>query len=145
MSDVTETAKGGAAEKRGPIERSARSVVCQLQNQTSVILMLLQDSLQLEHGEWTVYPPQNIYPNQLVQWQSDSNGFMTGTEGRCTYQFIANTGSGPVIGNVKLHWDNPYVGSNSYSIEVTPPPYDGDYDGGGGDNSTVTFHVYRKG
>ncbi|XKM38265.1 aegerolysin family protein (plasmid) [Rhizobium ruizarguesonis] len=126
-------------EPRGPIERSARSAVIQLHNQTSAILQLQQDTLTLEHGEWVIYPPANIYPGQIGSWQTDSNGFMTGTEGRCTYQFIA----GSTIANVKLHWDNPYVGGNSYSIGVTPPPYSGDYSGGSGDNSTVTYKVYR--
>ena len=128
-----------STETKGPVEKSARSVIVKLENQTSAILMLQQDTLFLDHGEWVIYPPQNIYPTQTAEWRTDSNGFMTGTEGRCTYQFIA----GSQIANAKIHWDNPYVGGNSYSISVVPPPYSGKYDGGSGDNATVTFHVYR--
>ena len=97
---------------------------------------------ELDHGEWTTEPPAII--GNLGSWESESDGFATGTEGRVTYQI--QTDEGEVIGQLRLHWDNPFVGSNSYDESVTPqatsattPGFSVVHTGGGGDNASVTF------
>jgi polyglycine hydrolase-like protein len=43
---------------------------------------------------------------------------MTGTEGHVTYQI--EDIDGKRLGELRLHWDNPFVGSNSYDESVDP-------------------------
>jgi len=120
---------------------AARSVTVNLKNNLTVRLKLDTSSLKLPHGEWDSYPPSVIGPKETGTWETESDGFATGTEGYCTYLFAA----GDDIGTVQLHWDNPFVGSNSYGINVDPnPPYFGDHTGGSGDNATVTFSVQKE-
>lgn len=100
----------------------------------------------LDHGEWTSQPPELI--GNLGIWESESNGFATGTEGRATYQLEDVDGNR--MGELTLHWDNPFAGSNSYDQSVDPaadpndasaPGYSIVRLGGGGDNASVTFRL----
>jgi Bacterial tandem repeat domain 1 len=61
-----------------------------------------------------------------------------------TYQI--ETIDGERLGEVRLHWDNPFVGSNSYDENVAPSATDATSDGfsvvhvgGGGNNADVQF------
>jgi hypothetical protein len=117
-------------------EASARSVVAYLQNQTKSEFTRKSESLA--HGVWVTHPPAKIAPSNKGKWQSDSDGFMTGTEGSCIYTFQ----DGRTI-TCKVHWNNPYTGSNSYSIDVDSPAYQGSYTGGSGENATVYFSVAK--
>ncbi|MBN3746603.1 Crystal protein ET79 [Burkholderia sp. Se-20373] len=116
---------------------SARSTVVKLQNNSGSTLFLDSASINLLHGEWKTYPPEKIPNGQAGEWESDSDGFMTGTEGKLQYQFADGGG----IENLRLYWDNPYYGSNGYSITVSAAGYKVGYDGGSGDNATVTFYI----
>ena len=116
-------------------EESARSVTAYLNNQTSFTLTLKSSSLQ--GGEWVIKPPATIAAGQKGKWQSDSDGFMTGTEGNCVYRLSDGKTE------CKAHWNNPYTGSNSYSLDVDNPTYKGTYDGGGGDNATVNYYLSK--
>ncbi|MEU9127898.1 hypothetical protein AB0D08_07265 [Kitasatospora sp. NPDC048540] len=45
-----------------------------------------------------------------MTWQSESSGTLTGTEGFATYQSSA--------GSFSLHWDDPFIGSDSLDVQV---------------------------
>ena len=124
---------------------AARSTVVIFANTTHNTL-LIKVSEGLSHGEWTAEPPGEIGPGAQVQWSSESNGFLTGTEGWVRYLPVdANSDNigipspTPDSETVYIYWDNPYAGSNSYN-EAAPPPYQVSQQGpGSGDNATVTF------
>jgi triacylglycerol esterase/lipase EstA (alpha/beta hydrolase family) len=115
---------------------AARSTHVTLTNRTGKNLTKTNDSL--DHGIWTDRPPLLI--GDRGEWESESDGFLTGTEGRVTYGIDGG-------GEVRLHWDNPFVGSNSYDQSVapqaTPDGVGGGFSvvhrGGSGDNATVEF------
>jgi hypothetical protein len=88
---------------------AARSTHVTLNNRTGVNLSKTDDSL--DHGIWTDRPPTII--GDRGEWESESDGFATGTEGRVTYSIDGG-------GEVRLHWDNPFIGSNSYDESVAP-------------------------
>ena len=88
----------------------------------------------LSHGEWSsgAEPPGTVAPNSTVSWQSESDGIATGTEGTADFD-VVSTGA-----SLHFHWDNPFVGSNSYD-EKAPVGLTLERSGGGGDNATVTW------
>ena len=77
-------------------------------------LNLTQTFAHLCHGQWTGgwTPPATIPPGGSGSMQSESHGFMTGTEGYVKYdvfqtdQFGANTR----LGMIYVYWDNPWMG-----------------------------------
>jgi hypothetical protein len=81
-------------------------------------------------GSWDPPPPDNIPPSDHVQWKSKSK--VLGTEGSVIYQ----SDHGPI----SIHWDNPTVKSNVYSIHC-PKEYQCNYSGGTGTDAVVTFNV----
>ncbi|MCX5013279.1 hypothetical protein OG765_20135 [Streptomyces sp. NBC_00555] len=86
----------------------------------------------LRSGIWSSRLPEWIAPYSAGEWQSESNGAMTGTEGRASYSTDQ--------GSVEVRWSNPFVGSNSYSCHV-PSGYWCQRTGGSGNNASVTFEV----
>ncbi|MFD5517835.1 aegerolysin family protein [Streptomyces sp. NPDC127066] len=126
-----------AAASRGPRSASAaRSTHVTLQNRTPN--EMLRTSSSLVHGTWSenLLPPDHVYPMSNAIWQSESNGFMTGTEGTAVYNMLN-------VGTVSVSWNNPYAGSNGYSCSP-PSGYACRQDGGGGDNAAVTFTVLKR-
>jgi hypothetical protein len=121
---------------------AARSTLVRLEN-TAGTLNLRLTSRSLDHGIWTKEPPDLI--GDRGHWESESSGFLTGTEGRVSYDI--ETIDGDLVGEVRLHWDNPFSGSNSYDQSVRPTPDDSDEGfaigrgGGAGDNAHVTFFL----
>src|SRR3712207_44308 len=120
---------------------AARSTHVTLENELPE-LNLRRTSDELEHGEWKDRPPQLV--GNRADWESESNGFATGTEGRVTYQI--EDVDGKRIGELRLHWNNPFVGSNEYHESVSPAaasPTDDGFSvvhlGGDGNNASVTF------
>ena len=87
---------------------AARSVTIKVDHQFDVALVFDHDSLQ--HGIWGTNPPPRIEPGTVAQWVAESDGFATGTEGTVWYR-LDTPGS---TGLVRLHWDNPFVGSNNF-------------------------------
>src|SRR5262249_24719677 len=69
-----------------------------------------------------------------AQWESESHGFCTGTEGWVEFEVSDDSGV------IRLHWNNPFIGSNKYS-HTAPRLYQVSYKGGVGDNATVTFEI----
>jgi hypothetical protein len=94
----------------------------------------------LPHGVWTngVEPPFTIAPGEKVEWESESDGFMTGTEGSTRY------GIGTTGGELTVHWDNPFVGSNTYDERVSPG-WTVLRSGGRGENATIQYDFERSG
>jgi hypothetical protein len=119
---------------------AARSTTVKLENNSGC--PLFRTGYNLNHGEWGKdQPPTIVAPGTTAQWSSESNGFLTGTEGDaefmtlfCDIQFA----------NVRVYWDNPYFGANRYNYDKTDPRFLAPWDGGGGNNTTVTFHLSRR-
>jgi Kelch motif len=111
---------------------AARSTQVILVNDTGFTLSLTGSDLS--HGEWSsgAEPPGTIGANSTVSWQSESDGIATGTEGTADFD-VVSTGA-----SLHFHWDNPFVGSNSYD-EKGPIGLTLERSGGGGDNATVTW------
>ncbi|MFJ9690834.1 aegerolysin family protein [Kitasatospora sp. NPDC101183] len=116
---------------------AARSTHVILQNRT--VSKLDRTSSSLKHGTWTenMLPPDAVFPMSNGAWQSESNGFMTGTEGKAVFNADGET-------TVEISWNNPYSGSNSYGCKVnTDKGYRCYWNGGSGDNAYVTFTVEK--
>jgi hypothetical protein len=92
---------------------------------------------ELLHGIWTIHVPRRIDPQDTVEWASESQGLLTGTEG--SGKLKPDDGSGIIT----LHWNNPYIGSNSYSHSA-PEGYQVSFRGGAGDNAEVVFQIRRN-
>jgi hypothetical protein len=92
----------------------------------------------LAHGEWTqgLKPPGVIEAHSSVDWQSESDGMFTGTEGGAT---LTTVDDNVYFG---ITWDNPFSGHNSYSTKC-PKGYHIEYSGGSGDNSEVAFVICK--
>jgi len=110
---------------------ASRSVTLILKNASSSHIYFQGGSLS--GGEWDVLPPPSIPAGSLLAWTSQSDGFLTGTQGTASF----NTSAGlPAV--LTINWDNPYVGSNSYSANAASP-FNVSWQGGGGDNAIVVF------
>ncbi|MER2471893.1 toxin [Photorhabdus laumondii] len=124
---------------------AARSVICIVENYSSKKLSLNQSSLNLSHGIWDSYPPTRINKstNQgpgYAKWETESDGFMTGTQGRCAYQFYDdNIGD---IFNIYISWDDPYIGNDSFGISTDSDVISVKYNSADGNNATVTYTIY---
>ncbi|MBI6548518.1 aegerolysin family protein [Xenorhabdus lircayensis] len=115
---------------------AARSTFISLKNSTDGILIL--DSSSLKHGIWSINPPKKILTGGLVTFMSESSGFMTGTEGTAVYK--ASDGA-----KITIHWNNPYLGSNSYNIKTDKSDsYLTGYSGGNGDNTEIKVTFFKK-
>jgi len=106
---------------------------------------LRRTKAELDHGIWKEQPPQII--GDRAEWESESDGFLTGTEGRVNYALEDVDGNH--LGDLALHWDNPFIGSNSYDESVSPQAQNATdsgfsiaHVGGGGDNATVRFVLF---
>ncbi|WP_327088711.1 aegerolysin family protein [Nonomuraea sp. NBC_01738] len=111
---------------------AARSVSVTFTNTTGAILG--KNFETLDHGVWTddIEPPQTVMPGETVTWETESSGFMTGTEGRVQYRV---GDGGPII---ELHWDNPFSGTNTFD-EVCVPNMALLRTGGDGENAKVAW------
>jgi hypothetical protein len=74
--------------------------------------------------------PKTIAAGATIFLQAESDGIATGDQGTVTYSSQA--------GDFVINFNNPNVGSNSYS-DSSPPGYSITQDGGSGDNAKVTF------
>jgi len=103
-----------------------------LHNATPHDMVLVHTALS--GGKWSgpgesEVPPSRVYTGTTWSWQSQSDGFMTGTEGSAVYTLQGTSA------NVEIRWDNPYVGGNSYK-GIGPQPYLITHQGGSGHNAT---------
>ena len=116
----------------------ARSATVFVLNASGKDLNLVVQSQHLDHGEWSGngMPPNTIPGMGFGRWESESDGFMTGTEGRVSYTMAGMGGNN----QVQFHWDNPYAGSNTYGWSA-PPGFKVTQSGGDGNNAMVNFIV----
>lgn len=128
---------------------AARSTQIKFTNSTGYLLVLTDSGL--DHGIWNGGPVTQIpsNTNELVLGQNDSDGFATGDQGFLTYAIIGinNNNQATVEGYVTIAWDNPYVGSNSYSNSVSSRGainFQISNGGGSGDNASVTYNLSVK-
>ncbi|MFJ5231429.1 hypothetical protein ACIQBJ_16210 [Kitasatospora sp. NPDC088391] len=133
-----------AAKSSAPAALSsaaARSTFVQVNNWTQCEMDFV--TADLSSGIWTGidWPPLTITNSTWGVWQSESNGFMTGTEGTATYQLKKCVNPANNYKWVKFHWDNPFRGSNSYDNNGTSAGVNITRSGGSGDNAVVTFVV----
>ena len=112
---------------------SARSVKATVVNTTDQVLTLR--SSELGHGVWVQQPPATIEPHSSGTFEADSDGILTGVEGNVAY----NIGKGQNQ-SVSLYFDNPYVGTDSFTATVTPPTaYSCAVTSSGGNDAQVTY------
>ncbi|MFC8797841.1 hypothetical protein ACFT2C_08910 [Promicromonospora sp. NPDC057138] len=112
---------------------AARSYLIQLTNLTGLALRLDPEKTELIRGRWTDAPPDVIGNSSTAHFGSESDGFMTGTEGRVTYTSSS--------GDFLIYWDNPFVGADETSVQ-TPPGFTASKEDSGGDNATLKVVLY---
>ncbi|GIZ48097.1 hypothetical protein CKM354_001117000 [Cercospora kikuchii] len=119
---------------------SARSVGVILRNLTGRTIYLKHSALQ--HGFWTQASPlpSSIPGDAAAGWMSESQGFMTGTEGDVHFSFDSPGNDAAIF----LHWNNPFVGSNSYSASVGDGAYKIVYENGDGDNANIIYTLSKN-
>ncbi|MFD9130428.1 aegerolysin family protein [Kitasatospora sp. NPDC059571] len=144
LAVAAQTTAAGAAPAHPAAATSgaaARSVLVQVDNWTQCEMDFV--SASLSSGTWTGidWPPATITNSTWGVWQSESNGFMTGTEGKATYQLHKCVNPADEYKWVSFHWDNPYAGSNSYDTKGTSSGVKITRSGGSGDNAVVSFVV----
>ncbi len=100
----------------------------------SLQFTFIREEHDLSHGIWKNSPPSKI--DGSASWESESDGYMTGTEGYVKYSMVPNI----ILEHLYLKWDNPYLGSNSYNSSC-----DANYEiinfNARGDNATVNFDL----
>jgi hypothetical protein len=109
----------------------ARTTTVTLVNQSGHVLTLQNVGLE---GDWSPHPPSTIAPGAAGRWGSESCGLGKGTEGWANFHLAG------VSDPLRLHWDNPFVGDNTYD-HVAPAGFAVQYSGGGGDHADVVFII----
>ncbi|KAF5980216.1 crystal et79 [Fusarium coicis] len=117
-------------------DTSPRKIAVSLVNNTQQTLTWVDSGV--DHGTRDDHAPDTIGPRDTGKWSLKSAGFQTGCEGWMLWRI---GGNGPIV---RLDYDNPYVGSNSYSCSVDSANYTVEREGGSGDHATVRFIVSNK-
>jgi Aegerolysin len=95
---------------------AARSFTIKIQNLSGQTLE--RTGMSLSWGIWAdnngETPPEQLKPGATATFGAESDGMATGCEGQVVY--------GSDAGNWTIYFDNPYVGSNQFSV-ATPPGY----------------------
>lgn len=92
---------------------SARSTSWNITNATPFDWNLT--SSKLSGGVWGSNPPQIIKSGKFGSFRAESDGFMTGDEGKVEYTFSEGT--------FTFYFNNPYLGACNYRVE-SPDSYD---------------------
>jgi hypothetical protein len=119
-----------------PDQATTRYVEVVLINSTSEQLSFVEGEFE---GAAVLQPPSGIAPVSYGHWQSKNGKALQGTGGHTTFALA----SGP---QVKVTWNNPWIGSNDYTQTVSGTGAAGftvDRVGGGGNQATVFFIVRR--
>lgn len=95
---------------------------------------LLGSDVTTSHGKITTKPPTTILPGQTGRLVSESDGVATGNEGSVRYTLEG------VPGTASFHWDNPFVGSNSFDSSA-PSGFVTDHTVGHANHTVVFFFV----
>ncbi|MFE9558326.1 aegerolysin family protein [Streptomyces sp. NPDC006692] len=130
-------------------DSGARSVWMTIHNNTSCGLELVESGL--DHGEWSNWagvtsPAPYVYRNNTAQMGAEaaSPSLFTGTEGHATYRTYGCYDGAKNNRVVRLYWDNPYVGSNSYNTDGTDVAFAASHTGGSGDVAYVDYWVQDR-
>jgi hypothetical protein len=120
---------------------SERTFRIRIKNSSSY-LTLQQKVAHLCHGQWTSsdwQPPATIAPGASGEAQSESCGFLTGTEAYLKYDLVAPD---RIHGMIYIYWDNPFYGVTKYDYKraVSDVPPDCDYEAPAGQSITVEDH-----
>ncbi|MFJ9446643.1 aegerolysin family protein [Kitasatospora sp. NPDC101235] len=142
---ATAAPAGAATSEQQPTQEQTQLLSAARSTQVSVVnwtgCELRLQNTWLDHGIWTSAPDAIIRDGNTGRWQSESNGFMTGTEGHVIYD-AQNCGNPGLNGKrVQLHWNNPYVGSNGYDSAGSDPMYRFAQSGGSGNNAAVYWTI----
>lgn len=123
---------------------AARSTKVKFHNGTGC--QLNRQSYGLAHGIWSQgqEPPATVYNTGDESWQSESNGFMTGTEGFVSFQTSNCEEDWRNGRTIRLHWNNPYVGGNGRDTDGTDQSFRAVFEGGGGDNALLLWGEYKN-
>ncbi len=134
-------ASANTGEGQASVQTAARSTQVSITNWSSCELHL--QNAWLDHGVWSdgLAPAAFIADGTTSRWQSESNGFLTGTEGHVIYD-ASNCKVSLLNGKrVQLHWNNPYTGSNSYDSFGSDPNFRFGRNGGDGNNANVYWQI----
>jgi hypothetical protein len=94
-----------------------RAVHVFLDNRTRREEALVLTRAELQHGQWSIRPLSLVEDKD--DWRSESKdvSFGTGTEGNVAFEARSHLGT---ILTLNLHWNNPFLGGNSYDASVSP-------------------------
>lgn len=126
---------------------AARSFSVTLQNWTGRTWQ--RSDVRLLHGEWSnsgqLQPADILNPLHLdgegdarpglVFFESESDGFATGTEGTVNYTTAEGT--------VSIHWNNPFVGGNEFSANG-PDRFAYFWGDPGGNNANIVLDIRKR-
>ncbi|EGG15719.1 hypothetical protein DFA_10561 [Cavenderia fasciculata] len=93
-----------------------------------------KDNYSLEHGNWYELPPEGIPPGATIEFGTAASGICTGTNGSVNYY------SNGLKGDIKLTFNNPFIGENTFSSHC-PPQYTIEKHAIPGTTSTVVFVI----
>jgi len=127
--------------KHGFSTSAARSVDVTLVNMTERVLRL--DDSGVGHGDLRIAAPANILPGRKGRWMLESSGLMKGADGWTKWRIVDENGSAVV----KLEYESPWHGSNSFSGSVEgddSESYLVGREGGSGDNARVFFTLRNR-
>ncbi|MFD0402295.1 aegerolysin family protein [Kitasatospora sp. NPDC127121] len=134
---ASRSAGADTADAVVPGVTAARSTSINLTNNSGKLLVRSGSSLRW--GIWSdnMLPPSMVQPGVTAKWASESDGFMTGTEGEVTFDVSGESNK------VRVYWNNPYTGSNGYSCSA-PSGYKCTWQGGSGDNAAISFNLSKS-
>lgn len=113
---------------------SAREVHITVINVSSFELQL-DSKTYLNHGEW-ILTPTNVPEGGNLNFRADSDGVMTGAEGSIFYTVPD--------GEIKLYFDDPYVGSNAFAATTSSPSVSVQAVGSSGNVCKVMYVITNK-
>lgn len=124
-------------KKDESVPLALRSVEITFNNKTETSLYLKKT--EVSHGAFNPFPPEIVKAGEAATWKTEGS-ILTGTQALAYYGI-----EGSDI-EFALYWDNPLVGSNSYSSTVNNN--DGTYPvfaaGTAGNDSSVSFNAHVK-
>jgi hypothetical protein len=94
------------------MRRAPRSVFVAVNNRTP--FKFLRRMCDVYHGTWRRAPPEAIEPNAVVEWGSESNVPLTGTDGRAVFEADGNANM-----TLVLAWDLPFMHDPECSMRVS--------------------------
>ena len=122
-------------------EHATRSVILEVNNTTGFALSLMGGG-DHDWGGFRKLPPDQIGSHKTEMFTSQSDGFLTGTQGSVQYRV---DGEGTIF---HLEWSNPFIGDNECLCRVEggrPDDYvTGTVNGGGNTNVHMRFMIGEK-